>query len=278
MDLTHSFTVPTSVDDAWTLFMDLEAVGGCFPGATVTEVTDDGFTGTVKVKLGPIALVYSGAGSFVERDDSAHRAVLEAKGKDKRGNGTAGATVTIQLTADGPGTRADVTTDLAITGKPAQFGRGVMQDVSDKLLGQFVACIEKRLGAPEAEPESQPEPESRPEPQAGVAAAPAASAASAGGGPSATSRPTQQIGDTEVDEGAITVTGGRTNGSGPVPAATRLGTTTSTPPLRSVPTDDDDAIDLGAAVGPVLARRYGGFAAAALVGLFIGWLLGRRRS
>jgi carbon monoxide dehydrogenase subunit G len=272
MELTHSFTVPTSVDDAWALFMDLEAVGGCFPGATVTEVTDDGFTGTVKVKLGPIALVYAGSGSFAERDDSAHRAVLEAKGKDKRGNGTAGATVTIQLTADGPGTRADVTTDLAITGKPAQFGRGVMQDVSDKLLGQFVACIEKRLGAPEAEPESPPEP------QAGVAAAPAASAASAGGGPSATSRPTQQIGDTEVDEGAITVTGGRTNGSGPVPAATRLGTTTSTPPLRSVPTDDDDAIDLGAAVGPVLARRYGGFAAAALVGLFIGWLLGRRRS
>jgi carbon monoxide dehydrogenase subunit G len=281
MDLTHSFTVPTSVDDAWALFMDLEAVGGCFPGATVTEVTDDGFTGTVKVKLGPIALVYAGAGSFVERDDSAHRAVLEAKGKDKRGNGTAGAKVTIQLTADGSGTRADVTTDLAITGKPAQFGRGVMQDVSDKLLGQFVACIEKRLGAPEAEPESEPatesRPESRPEPQPEEAAAPAASAPSAGAGPSAASRPTRQIGDTEVDEGAITVTGGRTNGSGPVPAATRSATTTSTPTLRTVPTDDDDAIDLGAAVGPVLVRRYGGFAAAALVGLFIGWLLGRRR-
>lgn len=274
MDLTHSFTVPTSVDDAWTLFMDLEAVGGCFPGATVTEVTDDGFTGTVKVKLGPIALVYAGAGSFVERDDSAHRAVLEAKGKDKRGNGTAGATVTIQLTPDGSGTRADVTTDLAITGKPAQFGRGVMQDVSDKLLGQFVACIEKRLGAPEAEPEVEPETSSQPEPEAKLTASPVAPA---GGGPSATSRPTRQIGDTEVDEGAITVTGGRTNGSGPVPAAPRSATTTSTPTLRSVSTDDDDAIDLGAAVGPVLARRYGGFAAAALVGLFIGWLLGRRR-
>ena len=151
MDLTHSFTVPTSVDDAWALFMDLEKVGGCFPGATVTEVRDDGFAGTVKVKLGPIALLYTGTGSFVERDDAAHRAVIEAKGKDKRGNGTAGATVTIELSPDGTGTRADVVTDLAVTGKPAQFGRGVMQDVSDKLLMAFIACIESRLGEGEGE-------------------------------------------------------------------------------------------------------------------------------
>src|SRR3954465_12987072 len=145
MELTHSFTVPTSVDDAWDLFMDLDRVGSCFPGATVTEVTDDGFSGTVKVKLGPIALVYSGSGSFVERDDAAHHAVIEAKGKDKRGNGTAAAPVPIPLSPDGAGTRADVVTDLAVPGKPAQFGRGVMQDVSDKLLNAFVDGIEKRL-------------------------------------------------------------------------------------------------------------------------------------
>lgn len=149
MELTHTFTVPAAIDDAWATFMDLERVGSCFPGATVTEVTDDSFSGSVKVKLGPIALVYTGSGSFVERDDAAHRAVIEAKGKDKRGNGTAGATVTIQLTPDGDGTRADVSTDLAITGKPAQFGRGVMQDVSDKLLGQFVACVESQFAAAE---------------------------------------------------------------------------------------------------------------------------------
>jgi carbon monoxide dehydrogenase subunit G len=151
MELSHSFTVPAPVDAAWTTFMDLERVGGCFPGATVTEVTDDSFSGQVKVKLGPIALVYAGSGSFVERDDAAHHAVIEAKGKDKRGNGTAGATVTIRLAPEGDGTRADVTTDLAITGKPAQFGRGVMQDVSDKLLGQFVACIEAQFAEPPAE-------------------------------------------------------------------------------------------------------------------------------
>ena len=117
-------------------------------------MTEEGFAGTVKVKLGPIALVYSGTGAFVERDDGAHRAVIEAKGKDKRGNGTAGATVTIQLTdAGGGSTRADVQTDLAVTGKPAQFGRGVMQDVSDKLLGQFIACIEGKVG--DAQPQER---------------------------------------------------------------------------------------------------------------------------
>lgn len=151
MELTHSFTVPAGVDRTWQTFMDLQLVGGCFPGATVSDVTDDGFAGTVKVKLGPIALTYAGTGAFVERDDGAHRAVIEAKGKDKRGNGTAGATVTIQLEdAGGGSTRADVRTDLSVTGKPAQFGRGVMQDVSDKLLGQFVGCIEGLLSEPEA--------------------------------------------------------------------------------------------------------------------------------
>ena len=166
MELSHTFTVPASVDQTWATFMDLPLVGGCFPGATVTEVTEEGFAGTVKVKLGPIALVYSGTGAFVERDDTAHRAVIEAKGKDKRGNGTAGATVTIQLTDAGDGsTRADVQTDLAVTGKPAQFGRGVMQDVSDKLLGQFIACIEGKIGdANPAAAEAAPVPASAEQP------------------------------------------------------------------------------------------------------------------
>ena len=140
------------MDDAWATFMDLERVGSCFPGATVTSVDESGFAGTVKVKLGPIALQYAGTGQFLERDDAAHRAVIEAKGKDKRGNGTAGATVTVQLAPSGEGTRIDVTTDLSITGKPAQFGRGVMQDVSDKLLQQFVQCIEGQFAAPSPSP------------------------------------------------------------------------------------------------------------------------------
>ncbi|MBK9475096.1 MAG: SRPBCC family protein [Tetrasphaera sp.] len=147
MELTHDFTVPADVPTTWATFMDLERVGGCFPGAQVTSVTEDGFTGTVKVKLGPIALQYAGSGQFLERDVERNRAVIEAKGKDRRGNGTAGATVRIQLAPSDSGTRVDVVTELSITGKPAQFGRGVMQEVSDKLLQQFVACVESQLTA-----------------------------------------------------------------------------------------------------------------------------------
>src|SRR5436190_5074431 len=152
MELTHRFTVPTSVEETWAHFQDIASVAECFPGAQVTTADADSFSGTVKVKLGPIALVYTGSGTFVEKDETEHRFVVDAKGKDKRGNGTAGAKVTLTMEdAAAGGTDVVVVTDLAVTGKPAQFGRGVMQDVSDKLLGQFVACLEQRLGAPSSD-------------------------------------------------------------------------------------------------------------------------------
>jgi carbon monoxide dehydrogenase subunit G len=226
VELSHTFTVPATVDQTWAIFMDLPLVGGCFPGATVAEVTDEGFTGTVKVKLGPIALLYSGTGAFVERDDGAHRAVIEAKGKDKRGNGTAGATVTIQLTDAGDGsTRADVQTDLAVTGKPAQFGRGVMQDVSDKLLGQFIGCIEGRIG--EAHPQEQP---------AAATTAPAP-------GPAPT--PVQVPPPIATEPAAV--------------AQPTSAPPTSAPPASGVRggADKDDALDLGSTVLPVLLKSYG---------------------
>lgn len=147
MELEHRFTVPTPVADTWEAFNDLERIAPCFPGASLTSVEGDDFAGSVKVRLGPISLLYNGTGRFVERDESARRAVIEAKGKDKRGNGTASATIRAQLTPDGDQTAVEVATDLSITGKPAQFGRGIIQDVSDKLLGQFVACLEQNLGA-----------------------------------------------------------------------------------------------------------------------------------
>jgi carbon monoxide dehydrogenase subunit G len=156
VDLTHSFTVPVDRPTAWAAFQDIESVAECFPGAAVTSVEGDTFEGTCKVKLGPIALQYSGSGAFIERDVEAFRMLLEAKGRDKRGNGTAGATVTTTFLEEGPSsTRVEVVTDLSITGKPAQFGRGVMQDVSDKLLGQFVTCLEARVGPPPAQPAAE---------------------------------------------------------------------------------------------------------------------------
>ena len=148
MELTHEFTVPVPVQEAWDHFQDIASVAECFPGAQVTEHRGRRRSaGSVKVKLGPIALVYNGTGTFTEKDETAYRFVVDAKGKDKRGNGTAGATVTLTMDGSaGDSTDVKVHTDLAITGKPAQFGRGVMQDVSDKLLGQFVSCLEQRMG------------------------------------------------------------------------------------------------------------------------------------
>jgi carbon monoxide dehydrogenase subunit G len=156
VELTHEFTVPASVEDAWAAFNDLERITPCFPGAALTSFDGETFAGGVKVKLGPISMQYTGTGKFLERDDVAHRAVIEAKGKDKRGNGTAAATVTAELADAGDKrTNVRVRTDLNVTGKPAQFGRGVMQDVSDKLLGQFATCLESRLAAPEASESSR---------------------------------------------------------------------------------------------------------------------------
>jgi carbon monoxide dehydrogenase subunit G len=186
VELSHSFTVPAGLEETWAAFGDLASVAECFPGATVTESDGQTFKGTAKVKLGPVALQYSGHGEILERDDEAHRMRLEAKGKDKRGNGTAGATVTMTFaTEDAATSRVDVLTDLAITGKAAQFGARMMQEVSDKLLGQFVECLQGRVGADDAN-EAPVEPEAAavgaeaveatpptPEPDPGVAPRPA---------------------------------------------------------------------------------------------------------
>src|SRR3954468_5066894 len=160
MELSHRFSVPTPVEETWAHFQDIASVAECFPGAQVISAEGDSFNGTVKVKLGPIALQYNGSGTFVEKDEAAHRFVVDAKGKDKRGNGTAGAKVTLAMEPGASGgTDVSVDTDLAVPGQPAQFGRGVMQDVSDKLLGQFVSCLEQRLGSAEpAPPDPAPAP------------------------------------------------------------------------------------------------------------------------
>lgn len=148
MQLEQSFTVPVGVDEAWRVLLDIERVAPCMPGATLESVEGDSFTGTVKVRVGPIALQYRGKASFIEKDEAAHRAVMDAQGRDTRGNGTAAAKVTTSLAADGDHTRVEVVTDLSITGKPAQFGRGLIADVSNKLIGQFADCLARQLSGP----------------------------------------------------------------------------------------------------------------------------------
>jgi len=150
VQLENSFTVPVPIDEAWRVLLDIERIAPCMPGAALDSVTGDDFTGRVKVKLGPINLTYQGKASFIEKDADAHKAVIDGRGKDQRGNGTAAALITAQLKAEGDTTRVDVLTDLNITGRPAQFGRGVMTDVGNKLLGQFADKLAAQLGAGDA--------------------------------------------------------------------------------------------------------------------------------
>ena len=235
MDLTHRFTVPTAVDETWAHFNDIASVAECFPGATVTSVEGDTFKGSCKVKLGPIALVYNGSGTFVEKDEVGHRFVVEAKGKDKRGNGTAGANVTVSMADASGSTDVEVVTDLSVTGKPAQFGRGVMQDVSDKLLGQFVACLETRLTGADTEPSGE---------SGTVAEEPVPPPA-------------------PVEEPSTTT---------PQPAAGGPGG--SATPRTSQAPRKDDAIDLGTTVLPVLVKSYWkqGLGVFVVVALVIWWI------
>ena len=149
MDLTNEFDVKVPVDEAWAVLTDIERIAPCLPGAQLKEVEGDEYRGIVKVKVGPITAQYSGTATFVERDDVAHRAVLDAKGRDTRGQGNANARITAELTPVGDSTHVVVTTDLTITGKVAQFGRGVLADVSSKLMTQFVENLETTvLGEP----------------------------------------------------------------------------------------------------------------------------------
>jgi uncharacterized protein len=142
VELTNDFRVAVPVDQAWAVLTDVERIAPCMPGAELQEVEGDEYRGIVKVKVGPITAQYKGKATFAERDDAGHRAVLRAEGRETRGQGNASATITATLTPDGDGTQVSVVTDLTVSGKVAQFGRGVLADVSAKLLTQFVQCLE----------------------------------------------------------------------------------------------------------------------------------------
>jgi carbon monoxide dehydrogenase subunit G len=145
MELTNTFDVSVPVETAWAVLTDVERIAPCLPGAQLQEIEGDEYRGVVKVKVGPITAQYKGKATFVEKDDTGHTAVLEASGRDTRGQGNASATITAQLEESGAGTHVTVTTDLTVTGKVAQFGRGVLADVSAKLLGQFVDNLEQTV-------------------------------------------------------------------------------------------------------------------------------------
>jgi len=145
--LENSFTVPVTADVAWRVLLDVEQVAPCMPGATLTGRDGDNFTGTVKVKVGPVSLTYGGAATFASLDEASRTAVIEASGKETRGSGTAKAVITTTLTESNGSTQVDVETDLMITGKPAQFGRGVMTEISGRLIDQFAECLAAKITA-----------------------------------------------------------------------------------------------------------------------------------
>jgi hypothetical protein len=165
MELSNEFRVPLPVDEAWGLLTDVERIAPCMPGAQLQEVEGDEYRGIVKVKVGPITAQYKGKARFQELDEQARKAVLKAEGRETRGQGNATAVISASLVADGDGTLVSIVTDLAVTGRVAQFGRGVLVDVSAKLLDQFVACLESDVLSgepvlavvPDAPPPAPPE-------------------------------------------------------------------------------------------------------------------------
>jgi carbon monoxide dehydrogenase subunit G len=147
MKLEHEFRVPVPISQAWDVLLDVERIAPCMPGATVESFDGETVNGRVKVKVGPIQVTYSGTARFIEKNEPGRRVTLDASGKEARGSGTAKATIVAVLQDDGDSaTKVSVTTDLAITGKPAQFGRGVMVEVGNKLLGRFADCLAEQIG------------------------------------------------------------------------------------------------------------------------------------
>ncbi|MHB1595423.1 MAG: SRPBCC family protein [Streptosporangiaceae bacterium] len=159
MELEHSFTVPVPVDRAWDVLLDVERVAPCMPGATLDSVDGDEIRGRIKVKVGPINMTYAGTARFIEKDAEAGVVTLEASGKETKGAGTASASVRSVITGHGNETHVSVQTTLNVTGKPAQFGRGVMNEVGGRLIGIFAANLATVLAGEQSAPAGAPAPE-----------------------------------------------------------------------------------------------------------------------
>jgi uncharacterized protein len=167
--MENEFTVEAPVEQAWETLLDLERITPCLPGAALEEESGDEYKGTMTIRLGPVTQKYKGTVSFEETDEESRRAVLKADGKDARGQGTASATITSTLTEEEGGTKVHVETDMHLTGRAAQFGRGVQQEVATKLINQFAECLEKEImGENTREEPEQPEAAEEPEEAASV--------------------------------------------------------------------------------------------------------------
>ncbi len=281
MELNSEFEVDRPIDETWLLLTDVERIAPCLPGAQLEEIEGEEYRGSVKVKVGPITANYKGKATFVEKDDQAHRVVLRAEGRDAR-QGNANATITAQLISVGTGTKVTVVTDLAVTGKVAQFGRGVMAEVSTKLLNQFVKNLETKVLSQPAAREavgSASAPASGSMPATPTAASfdspPAAASA-----PSTASATPASVSSTPTSA-ADPVPGaapGSVGSSGPAAGSNNGAPSPAGPTVRKIaPTGPVEPVDLlGATGAPMLKRLAPVLAAVVALLLALRWLRRRR--
>ncbi len=283
MKINNEFTVAAPIQQAWDTMLNLERIAPCLPGAAIQEEKDEGeYDGTMKVKIGPITANYKGTVKFEEVDEGNHRAVLQATGRDARGQGTASATIVSTLQEVGDGTKVSVETDMKLTGRAAQFGRGIAQDVATKMLDQFASCLEEEItGGPEAgaaaaegeaaEPTGE-ENGSRDGSQQ-EEAPPAAAAGGTAGRVISSEDPTVMAGGTV--EGAVVAGPGSAEASSDAPSAG-----TEQPSAQQAPRqerDEPEAFDVGAASQEAILKRAKPVLIGAGVLLVLIWLLRRRR-
>jgi carbon monoxide dehydrogenase subunit G len=195
MKLENEFTVPAPIEQAWQVLLDVERVAPCLPGATIEGSDGDEHKGTMTIKIGPITARYAGTVKIQEADEAARRAVMRAQARDQRGQGTAAATITSTMEEVEGGTKVHVETDMRVTGPAAQFGRGVMQDVSAKLMGRFADCLAEEIAGASAAPAASEDeaPAAPPEPPPGPAGDSAEAAAAAAPPPPPKARPTAEV-------------------------------------------------------------------------------------
>jgi uncharacterized protein len=233
MEMDHSFTVPVPPDQAWDILLDVQRIAPCMPGATVDEVDGDVVNGRIKVKVGPVSLTYKGTAKFTERDPDARVVVLEASGKETRGAGTASATVRASMVPDGSGTEVSMHTTMNVTGRPAQFGRGVMVEVGGKLVQQFASNLAQLIAG-----------------DTGSAGSAESSGPGAGGGTAATAA--EGSGD---GASAPAGTAGAQSGNGSGAAASSAVSTAAPPVASTAAPAQEDSLNLVKVAGPVLLKR-----------------------
>jgi len=240
--MENEFTVEAPVEQAWETLLDLERITPCLPGAALEEESGDEYKGTMTIRLGPVTQKYNGTVSFEETDEESHRAVLKADGKDARGQGTASATITSTLSEEDDGTKVHVETDMHLTGRAAQFGRGVQQEVATKLINQFAECLEKEImGENTREEPEQPE----------------------------EAEETAETAEAEETKEAVSA-----NGSG----AEDTGEEEEQPKRRVIEQDHDvEPLDLGEASRDAVVKRVVPLAAGIGALLVVFWILRRRR-